>query len=118
MISKFFSALEARFGTKVAACVMSVLLVMMLVGVIVSFKVNFVLGIIMLFVAITPVVVGLVTVLTWGHVNLAVIINDLLFHTSVGSTVIMGLALVALGLLVYRFPDMLNEWAKGKIFIK
>jgi hypothetical protein len=118
MITKIYSALEVRFGIKVATSIMSVLTVLMLIWIITSFKVNFALGVIMLFVAVTPLVIGLVTVITLGHVNLAAIINDLLFHTSTGMTIVIGLLLVALGLLMYRLPNIINEWAQGKIFIK
>ena len=118
MLAKIYSTLEVRFGIKVATSIMSVLAILMLIGIIASFKVNFALGVIMLFVAVTPLIIGLIFVITLGHLNLAAIINDLLFHTSAGMTIVIGVLLVALGILMYRLPNIINEWIQGKIFIK
>lgn len=118
IISNLYQTLENRFGTNVAVTIMSILVVFAGVGVIVSFKTDVVLGIIMLSLIVTPVIIGLVTVFTWGHVNLAVVIDNALFHTSVGMTIVTGLILAALAILIYRFPEIVNDWAKGKIFQK
>ncbi|MBI5173136.1 MAG: hypothetical protein HY986_09615 [Candidatus Melainabacteria bacterium] len=118
MYEKFYNALETRFGTNNAVKVMLGITVLALIGVIASFQAGFFMVVFALSTVVTPIVIGLVYAVTWGHVNLAVFIDNWLFNSTEGMVVGIVLIVVAAAIILYQFPDAINRWASGKIFTK
>ncbi|MBI5173134.1 MAG: hypothetical protein HY986_09605 [Candidatus Melainabacteria bacterium] len=118
MFDKLAQFLEARFGKKVADTVMAAGVIIYVWGVIIGFKGNFVIGLFSLMLMLPPLFLGLVSVFTLGNVNLAAIAGDWLFNTSAGMIVGVSFCTVALAIILWRFPTVINEWASSKIKIK
>ena len=118
MFDKLAKFLEARFGKKVADTVMAAGVLIYAWGVIIGFKGNFVIGLFSLMLALPPLCIGLVSLITFGNVNLSANIGEWLFHSSTGMIVGVAFCTVALAIILWRFPTAINEWASSKIKIK
>ncbi|MDX1985925.1 MAG: hypothetical protein SFV17_04485 [Candidatus Obscuribacter sp.] len=118
MFDKLAQFLEARFGKKVADIVMTTGVLIYIWGVIIGFKGNFVIGLFSLMLLLPPLFLGLVSLLTLGNVNLSAIAGAWLFNTSSGMIVGVSFCAVALAIILWRFPTVINEWASSKIKIK
>lgn len=87
-------------------------------GVLIGFKGNFVVGLFAVTLLLPAFVFGLVSLVTLGDVNLSASIGTWLFTTTSGEVVGIAFCVVAFGIILWRFPNAINEWAKGKISIK
>jgi len=118
MFDKLAKFLEARFGKKVPDTVMAAGVLIYAWGVIIGFKGNFVIGLFSLMLALPPLFIGLVSLITFGSVNLSANFGEWLFHSSNGMIAGVAFCTVALAVILWRFPTVINEWASSKIKIK
>ena len=118
MFHNIAKTVEARFGKKAADSLLVVGFLIWIWGVIIGFKGNFVVGLLALTLMLPPFVFGLVSLVTLGNVNLSADIGTWLFTTTSGAAVGTAFCVVAVGIILWRFPNAINEWAKGKISIK
>lgn len=118
MLRAIFNAFAEKFGERTATKIMIVVIVLNVIGVITSFYASFFMGAFAMMTVITPIVIGLTTVITFGHVNLAAVIDHWLFATQAGAVTGGILAAIFFGIFLFKGPDLLNEWIKNKTTIK
>lgn len=118
MTDKIRSFIDAHFSQKSKESIMTIVFCIYVWGLIIGFKGNFVIGLLSLLTVISPIIIGIVSLLTLGHINLSAIIGTWLFTTESGKVVGVIFVTIGIAVIAFNLPTIINNWAKNKITIK
>ncbi|OPZ91960.1 MAG: hypothetical protein BWY75_00079 [bacterium ADurb.Bin425] len=118
MTDKIRSFIEANFSQKTRESMMTICFCIYVWGLIIGFKGNFVIGLLSLLTVISPIIIGIVSLFTLGHINLSEIIGTWLFTTESGKVVGVIFVTIGIAVIAFNLPTIINNWAKNKITIK